>query len=279
MTTANQPESGFLETNGAKLYYEVTGEGHPVVLMHAGVADHTMWEGQMDAFSRKYRVIRYDSRCFGKSKTEDVEYSDRQDLYDLLKHLGVEKAHLIGVSRSGQIATDFTLEHPEMVSALVPVAAGLSGFGGQPNEAEMALFEEGEAAEEAHDWAKVAALDVRIWGDGPEQPEGRFPKPLREKMWQMCYNTYSTHTVDRPSVPLEPRAAGRLSEIKVPTLIIYSDFDVSPVAEAAAAMEAGIEGAKRVLISGTAHMIPMEKPEEFNNIVLDFLEQVDRSLK
>ena len=275
MRTNVQPETGYAETNGAKIYYEVAGAGYPVVLIHAGVADHTMWDDQMGPFAEKYRVIRYDTRGFGKSLAEDVEYSDRQDLHDLLKHLGVERAHLIGVSRSGQIATDFTLEHPDIVSALVPVAAGLSGFPGQPNDAEMALFEEAEAAEEAGDWEKVATLDVRIWGDGPEQPEGRFPKALREKMWRMCYNTYTANGLDRPSTPLEPRAAKRLSEIKVPALIIHGDLDLSPVAEAAAAMEAGIQGARRVLIEGTAHMIPMEKPEEFNRLVLDFLAEVD----
>ncbi len=277
MSGTAKAESGYLETNGAKLYYEVVGEGHPVVLLHAGVADHTMWEDQMEPFTKKYRVIRYDTRGFGKSTTENVEYSDRQDLYDLLKHLGVEKAHLIGVSRSGQIATDFTLEHPDMVSALVPVAAGLGGLQGEPNEVEMALFVESDAAEEAGDWEKVADLDVRIWGDGPEQPEGRFPEPMRGKMRQMCLNTYMTNTVEAIPQPLEPRAFGRLSDIQVPTLVIYSDYDVSPVADAAAALEAGIQGAKRVLITGTAHMIPMEKPEEFNKIVLDFLSEVDSS--
>src|SRR5687768_2617463 len=237
MTTDGKTETGYIETNGARLYYEVAGEGHPVVLMHAGVADHTMWEGQMEPFTAKYRVIHYDSRGFGKSTTEKVEYSDRQDLYDLLKHLRVDKAHLIGVSRSGQIATDFTLEHPEMVSALVTVAAGLGGLQGEPNEAEMALFNEMDEAEKAGDWERVAALDVRVWGDGPEQQEGRFPEPLREKMRLMCLNTYTTNTVQGLPQPLEPRAATRLPEIKVPTLVIYSDLDVSPVAEAAAALE------------------------------------------
>src|SRR5262249_10957646 len=148
---------------GGPLYYEVAGEGHPLVLIHAGVADHTMWDDQMDAFAQHYRVICYDTRGFGKTPVVDRDFSNRQDLYDLLKHLGVERAYVIGVSRGGQIATDFTLEHPEMVDALIPVASGLSGFNESATDQEMSFFNQMEEAWEKKDFDRLADLDVRFW--------------------------------------------------------------------------------------------------------------------
>ena len=85
---AGQPQNtqDYLDVEGGKLYYEVLGQGHPLVLIHAGVADCTMWDEQIGPFSRRYRVIRYDTRGYGRTTTEDVAYSNRQDLYELLKH-------------------------------------------------------------------------------------------------------------------------------------------------------------------------------------------------
>src|SRR5947209_18286102 len=87
-----------------------------------------MWDEQFPVFAEHFRVIRYDTRAFGKSVTEDVAFSNRQDICDLLDHLGIERRYIIAVSRGGSIAIDFTLEHPDLVAALIPVAWGLGGF-------------------------------------------------------------------------------------------------------------------------------------------------------
>ncbi|MGH2348513.1 MAG: alpha/beta fold hydrolase, partial [bacterium] len=88
-------ESGFLHTNGARLYYEVAGSGHPLLLIHAGVADHRMWDDQVPAFAERYHTIRYDARGFGQSATVDVPFTNQQDALDLLDHLVVRQAHVI----------------------------------------------------------------------------------------------------------------------------------------------------------------------------------------
>src|SRR4030067_1279446 len=115
--TTDQLKSGFAPAFKGQLYYEVTGTGQSILLIHAGVADCSMWNDQFDLFSRSYQVIRYDTRGFGKSRTETTGFSNRQDILDLLNHLGVDKAVVIGISRGGQIAIDFTIQHPERVSA------------------------------------------------------------------------------------------------------------------------------------------------------------------
>ena len=266
--------TGVLDAEGGPLYYEVAGEGHPLVLIHAGVADHTMWEDQFGVFASHYRVVRYDTRGYGKSPVGENAYSNRQDLYDLLTHLGIEKTYVIGVSRGGQIATDFTLEHPEMVAALIRVAAGLSGFNEQPTDDEMSALTQMEEAWKSKDHTRLADLETRYWADGPGQPEGRAAESVRERVRAMCLSNYALPEGTGQTIVLDPPAIGRLGDIKTPTLIIVGDLDERGVIKAADLLEQGIAGAKKVVILNTAHMLSMEKPEEFNRVVLNFLAQL-----
>jgi len=270
MTGPGEVTQGYLDVEGGRLYYEVAGQGHPLVLIHAGVGDRTMWDDQWGPFAQRYRVIRYDTRGFGKTTTEDVSFSDRQDLYDLLKYLGVEKTHLLGASRSGRIAIDFTLEHPEMVDALITLAAGFSGYQGAPNEEEMRLFDQVDELEQKQDFAALTDLEVRIWVDGFGR-SGQADPNVRERVREMVLTNYERRQPEGKPVGLKPPAAGRLSEIKVPTLVIVGDHDVSATQDMAVALEEGIPVARRVVFPGTAHMLNMERPEEFNRVVLDFL--------
>ncbi len=275
MDETTQATNGYLDVEGGRLYYEVAGKGHPLVLIHAGIADSSMWDDQFDLFARQYRVIRYDTRGFGKTETEDVAFSNRQDLYDLLKRLGADKTYVIGVSRGGQIAIDFTLELPEMVDALIPVDAGVSGFDFEahpPTDEEMRLIQAMMEAEEKRDFERMADLDVQLWVDGPGHAAGRADQRVRERVRQMCLNNYTNHAVEGQPRQLEPPAAGRLSEIHAPTLVIVGDLDTSDTQIMADQLAQDIPGAKKAVIHGTAHLPSMEKPEEFNKIVLDFLQ-------
>lgn len=276
MQTTREATAGYLPVPGGELWYEVAGSGHPLLLIHAGVADHTMWDPQWAAFAQRYRAIRYDARGYGKSKTEDVSFSNRQDAYDLLNHLGVDRAYVLGLSRGGQIAIDFTVEHPEKVAALIAVAAGLSGFEGTLTDAEIGLIEQMEAAENAQDWERMTDLDVQVWVDGPGQPAGRADQRVREQVRAMCLSNYRTHTIEGQPQPLDPPANERLSAIRVPTLVIVGDLDFSSEIATADRLADGIAGARKEVFHGVAHMVNMEQPERFNRIVLDFLGQVEQ---
>jgi 3-oxoadipate enol-lactonase len=266
-----QSTSGFIDAQGGPLYYEVAGQGHPFLLIHAGVADHSMWDDQWELFAQRYRVIRYDTRGYGKTPVGDRDYSNRQDIYDLFKHLGVDKAYVLGVSRGGQIATDFTLEHPELVDALIPVNAGLSGFEGKADEALTQTFNQMEEAYEQGDYARLIEMELQMWVAGPNRSLEQMDPALVERARKV--NPLNDPLPEGPGKPvvLEPPAAGRLAEISVPTLVIVGDQDLPGVLEAADALAAGIPGARKVVIRDAAHMVSMEKPEEFNRVVLDFL--------
>jgi 3-oxoadipate enol-lactonase len=271
MSKTGAAETGFVEVEGGRLYYEAAGAGQPIVLVHAGVADCRMWDEQFSAFAQNYRVIRYDTRGFGKTTSEDVSFSNRQDIVDLLRHLGIERTAILGLSRGGQIAIDFTLEHPEMVTALIAVAAGVSGFEGPATEAEKPLFAEYERLEAAKDYDTLTEFEVRVWADGPNQPAGRAAAPVRERLREMIANNYRLHHEQTQPRVLEPPALNRLGEIKAPTLVIWGDIDFSDVGAAMTLLADSVSGAKRMVFPGAAHMVNMEQPERFNAVVLDFL--------
>ena len=117
------------EVNGARLYYEAVGEGEPLVLVHAGIADSRMWEGQLTAFADRYRVIRYDMRGFGMTAMVDGPFSHHEDLRGLFDSLNVERVHLVGCSMGGGAALDFALEYPQRVGNLVLVDLPWAGSG------------------------------------------------------------------------------------------------------------------------------------------------------
>ena len=124
-----KPESGFIGIGNAKLYYELSGEGQPLVLIHAGVADNRQWNNEFAHFAQDYRVLRYDLRGYGKSLPVDGEFSHLGDLTALLDLLRINQPLiLVGCSMGGGLALDFALAHPPRVRALVMVGSGPSGL-------------------------------------------------------------------------------------------------------------------------------------------------------
>ena len=169
-------KSGYAPVENGELYYEVEGNGPAILLLHAAVADHTMWDPQMEAFSQAHTVVRYDLRDYGKSRTSIPPSPTGRTSVTCLAHLGIERATLVGNSRGGHIALDFTLAYPQMASALVWVNGGVGGMDfAAPPELD-AWFEKMEALYEAKDWEGLTDLEVQTWGDGINQPVGRAPR-------------------------------------------------------------------------------------------------------
>jgi 3-oxoadipate enol-lactonase len=264
-------ETGMLDVPGAQLYWESTGIGPALLLIHAGIADHSQWDDDVPAFAASHRVVTYDCRGYGRSASTDVAFSNRADIAALLDQLEIERAAVVGNSRGGQIALDFTLEYPTRVSALVLVAAGLGGMQLDLRPDEQAMGDLEEPMWEARDWAGIADLDVRIWVNGIGQPEDRLPSATRERVRSMSHANYEAEYPEGQPIVLDPPAAGRLGEVHVPTLVIHGDLDTSTIAPVAEALERGIAGARRVTLPGVAHMVNLERPAEFQKLVLDFL--------
>ena len=253
--------------------------GRPIVLLHAGIADLRAWDDIVPPLAAVgFRVIRYDARGFGRSTSEDVEFSNRADLIAVLDALGVDRAALVGNSRGGQIAFDSAIEFPDRVVAVVGVGAGLGGFEGEPTPEEVELFDRMEALEEAAepDPDAIADIDVRVWVDGPGQPETRVPAAIRDFVHQMDAPQYAPGVIGGRPIPLGPPAASRLADLRCPVLAVAGSLDVSTVAQTARYLEAEAPNARAVIVPDVAHMIGMEVPAELAALIVEFLAPLPR---
>jgi pimeloyl-ACP methyl ester carboxylesterase len=176
------------------------------------------------------------------------------------------------------IATDFTLESPERVDALILVAVGLGGYPYQELEIpahEEELSAQIEEAEEAKDWERLTDLEVRFWVDGPGQSAGRASPQLRERVREMIAANYREHTTGGQPIVLTPPAYGRLQEIQVPTLVMVGDCDTSDTLAVADVLAERIPNARKEIFHNAAHLPSMEQPEAFRQLVIDFLKCVE----
>jgi 3-oxoadipate enol-lactonase len=250
------------------LYYEIAGEGHPLVLIHGGLVNSGLWDDQFEVFAGHYRTLRYDVRGYGKSKPPASYYSNHGDLRDLIDFLGIARAAVLGLSMGGAIAIDFTLAYPNRAAALIPVAAGLSGYRAT---ASTALRDELNAAYERGDKERAVELSLQMWTDGPQRTPDQVDPDVRERLRAMTVHTFDLPDVEPWLQALEPPAVDRLAEIKAPTLFVVGDQDVEDISKIGDLIVANVPGAQRAVIPGTAHHLNMEQPAEFNRIVLEFL--------
>jgi pimeloyl-ACP methyl ester carboxylesterase len=263
-------EGGFAEVNGASLYYEILGEGEPLVLLHAGIADRRMWDEQFGAFAERYRMVRYDRRGFGRSALVEDPYSHHDDLRGLLDHLGIERASFVGCSMGGGAVIDFALSNPERARALVLVGSAVSGV--ESNETPPEEWEELVAADEAGDLERVSELEVRIWVDGPYRDPGAMDPAVRDLVREMNLIALQSEASGLGEEhPANPPAAERLGEIRAPTLVVVGALDRPEIVARSELLVYSIPHAQRILMDGTAHLPNMEKPGEFNRTVLKFL--------
>lgn len=264
-----------LVRDGRDLFYEVVGDGPAVVLLHAGIADASEWDDQVEALPDRHRVVRYDVAGFGSSPLPPGRFSHVADLHALLEHLAVERATLVGNSLGGRIALEHAIAHTDAVDALVLIAPGVPYFGWSA-EAEAVDREETDLYE-AGDLAGAAEGQVRVWVDGRGREPGAVDSALRERVRRMILRSYELYAdAERdggePAVEWpEPSAGARLGEIRVPTLVVVGEHDVTDMHEIADRLEAEIEGARKVVVPGAAHLVPMERPLELNRLLLEFL--------
>lgn len=264
--------NGFADLNGTAFYYEVAGQGRPLILLHAGIADSRMWDDQFHVFAQRYRVVRSDARGYGQTPMVAGPFSRHGDLRALMDFLGIDRAYLLGCSMGGATIIDFAVAHPERVAALVPVCSGLNGyeFTGDPPP----QWEELETVYKARNFDRAAELEVQIWVDGPHRMPDQVDARIRDRVREMNKIALATPGDVGTEQKLDPPAIGRLSEIHAPALVIYGDLDDPNIPAIADWLVRGIPGAQKALMAGAAHLPNMERPDQFNRLVLDFLSQL-----
>jgi pimeloyl-ACP methyl ester carboxylesterase len=254
------------------VYAEVAGVGPEVALVHEGIADSRMWDEQWPRWSRSFRLLRLDLRGFGNSPLGLEPYSHARDLVAALEEHGFGSTALVGVSLGGRVALEVAVARPDLVRALIVVAPGLPGH--EWSEELRAEWAKEEAAFEAGDLDAAVEASLRTWVDGPRRSTDDVDAAVRSRVGVMQRQAYEFQREWIDEEPLVPNLAERLGEIAVPVLVVVGDHDQPDMHAIAQRLAREIPGARLATIADTAHVPSIERPQEFDELVLPFLEEV-----
>lgn len=251
----------YVTVGQSKLYYESYGDGPAIVLAHGVGGNHASWFNQIPTFSKSYRVVTFDQRAFGNS--DDVEGVGRSafvdDLAALLDQLEIEKAVLIGQSMGGGTVAAFTCRHPNRVRALVHCDS-LAGV--KLDEPHATAYR--ELSEKTYHFSQAE----RVLG---RTTLAKDPERTLLYLQIASFNNVSLKTVKGAPVPWTPR---ELAATKAPTLFVVGEEDVICPPEFVRVMHDQVPGSKYVEIKCSGHSAYFEQPQEFNRVVLEFLQGV-----
>jgi pimeloyl-ACP methyl ester carboxylesterase len=264
--------------NGVELYYEETGEGYPLILSHEYAGDYRSWEPQVRFFSRRYRVITWNYRGFPPSEVPDdpEAYSEEHlvdDLYGLLGHLGIEQAHIAGLSMGGAVSLKLGISHPELCRSLVIAGAG----SGAVNKERFVR----EALLQADRFERDPAGAFALYAVGPARLQLKQKDP---RGWQEFADQFAAHSPRGAALMMRGVQARRrsifeiaedLPGVNVPALIMVGDED-EPCLDPALLMKRRMPNAGLVVLPKSGHAINLEEPAAFNAAMLDFLTAVEQ---
>lgn len=247
------------------LYYEITGEGQPLLFINGLGSSTRDWEKQVALFSKRYQVITFDVRGHGKSEKPPGPYSVQlfaADTAELIKSLDIDRAHVVGISMGGMIAFQLAINAPNLVKSLVIVNSGPE-FVLRTFKERLGIFKR--------------LLIVRLLGMrkmGMVLAKCLFPKPEHENLRRVLIERWAEN--DKQAYLNSLRAivgwsvTDHLSTIKCPVLVIAADEDYTPVSFKEAYV-AKIPHAELVIITDSRHLTPIERPDQFNEVLMTFL--------
>ena len=279
---STRSDISYADADGVRLATASAGTGTPVVFIHELAGDLRNWEPQVQAFSGRHRCLTYNARGYPPSDvpSDPLQYSQALaigDLVAVLRHHGVERAHVVGLSMGGYAALNFALAHPD--KTLSVVAAG-TGHGSDPDTRDEFLAGTAALAD------RIESLGLEVGGHdylhGPtrrrfreKHPDGfaTFNRQFAEHSALGTALTIRGCQLQRPTLQeLEPQ----LARLSVPTLVIAGDDD-DPCLAAGVYLKRTIPDARLCVLPRTTHTVNLEEPDAFDRVVLDFLADVDGS--
>jgi len=267
-----QPKSGHIKAGGFQVYYEREGKGDAILLLHAGLQDHTMWAEQVKALSQHFEVITADLPYHGNTTGSDTTTLIADVVKTLLDSLHIQKTSVAGLSMGASSCLDFLLAYPGRVNKAILIAGGVPGFENPADTISMYWYPLFKKALENKDTVLAAKEFTRAWAEGIYRKGDSLKAPVSQYIYKASLNTMRQHQVAGwPKFQVDPLAAKRIGDIKLPVLIIDGDKDLPSITDNAVFMEKNIPGAKRVVMKDVAHMLNIEKPEELNKLMMDFL--------
>lgn len=266
--------------DGVKLYCEETGSGTPVIFVHEFAGDYRSWEPQVRRFGRRYRVITFNARGYPPSDVPEaiLAYSQHRaadDIAAVLKHFGVERAHVVGLSMGGFATLHFGFRHPARARSLTVCGCG---YGAEPSQREQFRTEAAAIAAFIRERGMAAFADKYAYGPARVQLENKDPRGFAEfkRLLKGHSAAGSANTMlgcqrERPSLY---DLVDEMKALTMPTLILMGDEDWSCLAPGIL-MKQNIPTAAMAVLPNCGHAINIEAPDEFNALVGDFLAQVD----
>jgi 3-oxoadipate enol-lactonase len=265
-------DSGYIKVDDGKLFYEIAGKGGYIVLLHDGIVHREVWDNQFPVFAKKYRVVRYDRRGYGKSTFPKAPFSHIEDLNQLFIQLKIDSAIIFGISGGGELAIDFDIKYPEKVKTLILAGAVVSGYGvtnhtitrgGHLNSIIDVLYDPQKFLDY---FGKEDPYEINFKNLKAKE---KFVQLLKENPNDLNFQR------ERYVIPAERPALGHLSEIKVPALILVGEYDMPDIQANGGVIEVGIPNAKRDIIYNSGHLIPFDQPKAFNAAVFKFLNGIE----
>ena len=263
--------------NGVNIYYEVTGEGYPLVFCHEYAGSYESWDAQVKSFSRSYKVVTFNYRGYPPSDVPaDLEAYTQdalvEDLHQLLRHLAIEEAYICGLSMGGNAALHFGIEHPSMAKGLVVAGTGTGStdpdrFRSQVEKVAQRLEVQGMKA--LAEYTRTPTR-VQLLRKNPEAWK-EFDRLFAQHSALGSALTFRGIQGRRPSIfDLQPQ----LRNLRVPTLILVGDEDDACI-DPAIFMKRNIATSGLVVLPQTGHTINLEEPVLFNHTVQSFLSAVE----
>jgi 3-oxoadipate enol-lactonase len=254
------------------LYCEVKGSGVPVLFLHQGIADGRVWDNQWISFAPSYRLARCDLAGFGRSPISKIPIAHARDVADALDEVGVSGAAVVGGSLGGRVALELAVGRPDLVRALVLVAAALPGVDWSREVRAYGAAEDDAMA--AGDLDAATELNLRMWVDGPGRTAAEVDPAVRAAVGEMQRRALELQAPRWDVLEEEmlvPDIGERLGAVRVPTLVLVGEEDVDDFQRLATRMADEIPDARLATIPGAAHVPNLERPLPFDAVVLEFL--------
>jgi 3-oxoadipate enol-lactonase len=249
-----------------ELWHESTGDGPPVVLVHAGICDSRMWDRQWSTLAGRCRLVRCDLAGFGRTPMPSGDVAWAADVAELHDELALGPVTLVGASLGGRVALEVAVARPDLIERLVVIAPSLPDHDWSAEVREFGAAED-EALERGDLDAAVEA-NLRMWLDG-----GQADARTRAFVGEMQRRAFELQlpAADARERRLVDDLGGRLGEIAAPTLVVVGTEDVSDMIAIAERLAAEIPESRLERIEGAAHLPSLERPEDCDRLLAGFL--------
>lgn len=257
-------EAGIAQFDGARVAWWSEGEGPPLVLVHAGVADARMWEPLLPALTASHRVVRFDMRGFGSTRSAPGTFAPARDLARLLEALEIERAHVVGASLGGLVSLELAATEPARVASLVLLAPALPDI--EPSPRLLAFADAEEKAIAVGQIDDAVEINVLMWAGDSEAATRALVREMQRTAFELQLRERSE------SDELDPPVSERLSTILASTTIAIGDRDVSDFDAIAERLERELPDARLQRIADAGHLLALDQPEAVARVILRHLD-------